>query len=258
MIRIMKLLFSPLLECQQSCDSPPLPFRSHPIPPKIKPSLAPTFPARPNLLPLAPKHMAKHTRSPSREAGGVSVSSRPVPSPPGAKIHQPTVRSSSRPHRLLLPSLRFLFVSSSSSDSRPPCSEPFPVRNRSKRSGVLSSRLHGRPKRANARKQHRTHARTTDPTPTGPRNRDQSGGDVVFVRGERSTRKQRGLPDDDHGSAGTIDGRVIFVRYRRRLFGDDGFIPSSPPSRPENQCPSMPFNVVSNVPSSVACRVAGG
>lgn len=40
-------------------------------------------------------------------------------------------------HRLLSPP--FLFVSSSSSSSSP-CSEPFPVRNRSKRAGGVANR----------------------------------------------------------------------------------------------------------------------
>lgn len=95
-------------------------------------------------------------------------------------------------HRLLSPP--FLFVSSSSSSSSP-CSEPFPVRNRSKKSrgGVANQGgclLHGRPKTA---REGGSGARTIDRPPTDRRRRRDSCE-------ERSTRKQRGFaPDPSEG-----------------------------------------------------------
>lgn len=103
-------------------------------------------------------------------------------------------------HRLLSPP--FLFVSSSSSSSSP-CSEPFPVRNRSKRAGGVANRgclLHGRPKTA---REGGSGARTIDRPPTVV---------VVVTRVKRDRHANNvGLPPtrarDDRGreSAGTID-----------------------------------------------------
>lgn len=102
-------------------------------------------------------------------------------------------------HRLLSPP--FLFVSSSSSSSSP-CSEPFPVRNRSKRAGGVANQgclLHGRPKTA---REGGSGARTIDRPPTDRRRRR--------VKRDRHANNV-GLPPtrarDDRGreSAGTID-----------------------------------------------------
>lgn len=127
--------------------------------------------------------LAAHGKTDSRRSSGGWGGVKKHP-PRRAKL---TVRPA---HRLLSPP--FLFVSSSSSSSSP-CSEPFPVRNRSKRAGGVANRgclLHGRPKTA---REGGSGARTIDRPPTDRRRRRDSCE-------ERSTRKQRGFaPDPSEG-----------------------------------------------------------
>jgi hypothetical protein len=212
-----------------------------PIPPKIKPSQPPTSPDRPNLLPLAPKHMAKRTQGPlvGRLGGGVKETAIHSPQPPSSMSPGAPSRSAQQKQQVSPTSSGFvcpLFVLSSSP----------PVRSRSlfgiapKQRGALSPRLHRRPKRASATKQ-APHAPPTRPEkPEKPRSVGRMS-PSWSRRGERSTRKQRGLPDDDQRE-GELAGADRRSRHRRLVavvvVGNDVSFISSPPSRPENKCHS--------------------
>lgn len=186
-----------LLECStisrlcKSITPPPLSL-SHPFHQRSNPS--------PHSSGQSPPCSPAHGKTTSLGRLGV-VERKRTPPPPWGSCAELTDS----------PCLRLRFCLSA--PRLPPCSEPFPVRNRAKRSAGLAEALHGRPKRAKAKEGREVHA-----PPTDPRTR-LSSDDWRLVCEERSTRKQRGLcPDDPTTIAGgecwersTVGYRVIVV-----------------------------------------------